>query len=55
MNSFSLKQEFEKLNLTDRRELLEELLMLQELDGLVLQEATEDLKKQRDIVRVLKA
>jgi len=40
MHSFRLKQEFEKLNLTDRRELREELLILQELDGLVLQEAS---------------
>jgi len=48
MDSFRLKQEFEKLNLTDRRELLEELLILQELEGLVLQEASDEIKKQRD-------
>jgi transposase-like protein len=48
MDNLSLKQEFEKLNLRARRELLEEILMLQELDGLVLQEAGDEIKKQRD-------
>lgn len=48
MDKLSLKQEFNQLTLTDRRELLEELLRLQELEGLVFQEAENELKKQRD-------
>ena len=40
-------QEFEKLILSNRRELLKELLLLQELEGLILQKAVEELKKER--------
>jgi transposase-like protein len=49
MGIISVKEQFVKLNLIERRELLEELLRLQELDGLVLQEAAVEVEKQREI------
>lgn len=47
MNKDTVKGGFEKLGLADRRELLEELLRLQELEGLVLQEAVDELCNSR--------
>lgn len=45
----SVKKQFVKLNLIERRELLEELLRLQERDGLVLQEAAVEVEKKREM------
>ena len=45
MNHLLLKQEFGELNLSDRRELLEESSLLQELNGLILEEAGEEKNK----------
>lgn len=47
MSKFSVRSEFEKLDLADRRDLLEELLRLQELEGQVLEEALADLGESR--------
>lgn len=48
MDNLTLKQGFKNLSLSDRRELLEELLLFQELEGSILEEVGDEIKNKRD-------